>query len=72
MHRVVVGMDERVLDVGDSYSQLHGHVELWLMQHVGDPGESWWLGVDHKDPNTGYVIHFVTESDAIKFKLSWL
>jgi hypothetical protein len=72
MHRVVLGMNEQVLDVGDSFSQLHAHVELWLLTHVGAKGVSWFLMVDAQDPNTGYVLHFVTESDAIKFTLSWL
>jgi hypothetical protein len=72
MHRVVLGMDERVLDVGDSFSQLHGHVELWLLAHVGSKHASWNLMVDTKDPNTGYVLYFENESHAVQFKLTWL
>lgn len=69
MHRVIVGMDERVMDVGDSFSQLHTHVELWLLQQVGPLGESWHTTYES---GAGYCVDFVTESDAIKFKLSWL
>lgn len=72
MHTVVLGMDERILDVGDSFSQLHFAVDVWLCRHVGAKGHAWFMGVDHKDPNTGYVLHFVNLADAMQFKLSWM
>jgi hypothetical protein len=74
MHTVVLGLDERVLDVSDSFSTLRLDTQLWLIEHVGPNGYDggWWLDYDHKDPNTGYVIHFLSESDAIRFKLTWM
>jgi hypothetical protein len=69
MHTVILGMDERILDVGDSFSQLHVHVELWLIQHVGSENESWFRAYD---ADLGYCVRFVSESDALKFTLSWL
>lgn len=69
MHRVVVGMDDKVLDVGDSYSGLHVFVESWLVQHVGPEHVAWCKAYD---PHAGYCVLFVTESDAVQFKLTWL
>lgn len=69
MHRVVLGMDERVLDVGDSFSQLHAHVEIWLLNNVGAKDQAWFPAYDS---GVDYCLLFVTESDALKFKLSWL
>ena len=73
MHRVILGMDERVLDVSDSFTTLRSDTLLWLIDNVGPNGSDvWWMDHDHKDPNTGYVIHFVSEADAIRFKLTWI
>lgn len=69
MHRVIVGMDDRVMDVGDSFSQLHTHVQRWLTHHVGAESKSWFSGYD---PEMAYYVGFVKESDAVQFKLTWL
>ncbi len=69
MVRVILGMDERVLDVGDSFSQLHAHVEIWLLNNVGREGEAWFRAFD---PHDMYCVDFVDQSHAVKFTLTWL
>lgn len=69
MHRVIVGMDERVMDVGDSFSVLEWKVEIWLLNNVGEEGEAWFRAFDPQDL---YCVDFLLESDALNFTLSWL
>ena len=65
MTRVNLGMDERVLDVGDSYSSVNPHVWAWLDTEF--PGR-WQIHCD----NDGYYILFDNPDDATKFILTWL
>lgn len=64
MMRVNLGMDERVLDVGDSYSSLNPHVWAWLDARY--PG-AWWLTY-----HDGYCIDFDLDDHALQFTLAWL
>ena len=63
--RVNLGMDERVLDVGDSYSNLHPHVTTWLNARCP---HAWRLSY-HDD---GYCIDFDVDDHAMQFTLTWL
>jgi hypothetical protein len=61
----MLGMNEQVLDVGDSYSSLNPYVWAWLDARY--PG-AWRLSY-HDD---GYCIDFESDDHALQFTLTWL
>lgn len=67
MFEVLIGFDERVLDVGDSYSSLHFHVRDWLNDRF--PGD-WELNISQT--HKSYVLLFAQEQQAVLFTLTWL
>lgn len=69
MHRVNIGMDEQIMDVGDSFSCLHFHIERWLRDNAGEENISWFRGFDSM---VGYFLEFPDAAHAMQFALTWM
>lgn len=60
---IMLGLNKKILDVGDSYSGLREEIENWLITYC----KSYKFGF-----SGGYYLNFSNDDDLALFKLTWL